>query len=196
MTSLPELPTNLNSGNIGTNVSSIVEEVIPQFPGLPKIPTVDLAGQTVVAGAIAGPVAQLQQFSAASQTTLALIEKAIPEKEINELIEKFKLPDGTVDLDRVNQELNKKYETLNSTYEKVINGLQLPPISVSGLLASLIPTVPVPNIPSPSEIQQYINNFIERKKVAQQQAIMKLQKEQAKLEETPFTARSELENNQ
>lgn len=196
MSPLPPIPTNLSTATATTNLSGIVQQAIPQFPAVPSIPGVpDVAGQAqavvgaAVAGALAAPLAQLQQFSAASQATLALIDAAIPEEQILAIIERFTLPDGTVLWDQVEAELNKLRQTVVNTYQKIIDGLQLPPISVSGLLAKLIPDIPVPEIPSPGDIKQYINNFIERKKLAQQQAIMKLQAKKAELAKQPEFAR-------
>lgn len=200
MTAIPQIPSNLLPNTVGTDVSSLVKQAVPQFPAMPSIPNIDVAGQAqalvggAVAGALAGPLGQLQQFSAASQTTLALIENAIPEEQILAVIEKFKLPDGTIEWDKVEIELDKLGVRITETYKKIIDGLQLPPISVSGLLAELIPDIPIPEIPSPGDIKQYINNFIERKKLAQQQALMKLQAQKAKLERTPFTARLDTKN--
>jgi hypothetical protein len=184
---LPHLPTNLNPATAGKNLSGITQQAIPQFPKLPTIPGVASAQQVINSG---------EQFVAASKTTLKLIETAIPEEQIDKLIDQNKSIDGTVNFDKVKDELDKKSEAVNLTYEKIIDGLQPPSVSVTGLLAQLIPTIPVPNIPSPGEIREYINNLIEKKKIEQQQAIMKLQKQKAKLEETPFTARLDSKNNE
>ncbi len=184
---LPQLPSNLNPATVGKNLSGITQQAIPQFPKLPTIPGVESTQQAINSG---------EQFVAASKTTLKLIETAIPEEQVDKLIDQYKTTDGTVDINKVKYELNKKYETVNETYEKIIDAAQPRPVSISGILAQLIPTVSVPNIPSPGEIQEYINNLIEKKKIEQQQAIMKLQKQKAKLEETPFTARLDLENNE
>lgn len=49
---------------------------------------------------------------------------------------------------------------------------------------------------SPAEIKEYIAEKIDAIKRKRQEAIIKLQKQKAKLEETPFTARADIENNQ
>jgi len=187
MTPLPTLPTNLSTNNIGTTVSQITTQVVPQFPNIPTIPSVTDA-QGVISNALAGPTTQLQQFTAASATILGLIEVAIPEKQISQLIERFRLPNGTVDFGAVNTELNKINETITTTNDKIINA-QIPP--VSELLSGLIPTIPTLDIPSPAEIKQYINNLIDRRKQLEQEAIMKLQDLEAEKELTPFSSRQE-----
>lgn len=168
MTTLPSLPTNLNPNSVGKSVANVIQNATPQFPNLPKIPTVNLTNST---------------------PTFKLIETTLPESEIDKLIEKYRLPDGTVNLDDVNEELNNKYDKINKGYEAIINGLQVPPIQLTGILSALIPTIPVPVIPSPAEIRDYINDIIEKKKIAQQQAIINTQRLAAKEEESPFTAR-------
>lgn len=192
MTPLPSLPANLNTNNIGTTLSEITSQVTPQFPSLPSIPNVpNISGlQGLVSNNLTGTT-QLQQFSAASATTLAIIEAAIPEEQITQLIEQYRLPNGTVDLNSVKNELNQINNNLTTTYSKVIDSLQLPAVSVSGLLTQLIPDIPVPNIPSPAEIKQYINNLIDRKKQLEQQVIMKSQQLAAEKEQLPFTTRNE-----
>ncbi len=193
MTPLPSLPANLNTSNIGTTLAGVASQVTPQFPSLPSIPNVpNISGlQGLVSSNLVGPTAQLQQFSAASATTLAIIEAAIPEEQITQLIEQYRLPNGTVDLNSVKNELNQINNNLTTTYSKVIDSSQLPAVSVSGVLTQLIPDIPIPNIPSPAEIKQYINNLIDRKKQLEQQVIMKGQQLEAEREQLPFTARNE-----
>lgn len=198
MTPLPQLPTNLSTDNIGTSISGVVSQgVIPQFPNLPTVPNApSLAGLTgqvqgLISNQLSGPLTQIQQFNAASGATLALIEAAITEDQITQLFEQYRLPNGTIDFESVTTELNSIETDLTTTYDKVIEVGQLPPVSVSGLLTELIPEIPVPNIPSPAEIKQYINNVIEKRKQLEQQAIMKAQKLQAEKESLPFSARSE-----
>lgn len=198
MTPLPQLPTNLSTDNIGTSISGVVSQgVIPQFPNLPTVPNApSLAGLTgqvqgLISNQLSGPLTQIQQFNAASGATLALIEVAITEDQITQLFEQYRLPNGTIDFESVTTELNSIETDLTTTYDKVIEVGQLPPVSVSGLLTELIPEIPVPNIPSPAEIKQYINNVIEKRKQLEQQAIMKAQKLQAEKESLPFSARSE-----
>jgi len=198
MTPLPQLPTNLSTDNIGTSISGVVSQgVIPQFPNLPTVPNApSLAGLTgqvqgLISNQLSGPLTQLQQFNAASGATLALIEAAITEDQITQLFEQYRLPNGTIDFESVTTELNSIETDLTTTYDKVIEVGQLPPVSVSGVLTELIPEIPVPNIPSPAEIKQYINNVIEKRKQLEQQAIMKAQKLQAEKESLPFSARSE-----
>lgn len=198
MTPLPQLPTNLSTDNIGTSISGVVSQgVIPQFPNLPTVPnSPSLAGLTgqvqgLISNQLSGPLTQIQQFNAASGATLALIEAAITEDQITQLFEQYRLPNGTIDFESVTTELNSIETDLTTTYDKVIEVGQLPPVSVSGLLTELIPEIPVPNIPSPAEIKQYINNVIEKRKQLEQQAIMKAQKLQAEKESLPFSARSE-----
>lgn len=198
MTPLPQLPTNLSTDNIGTSISGVVSQgLIPQFPNLPTVPNApSLAGLTgqvqgLISNQLSGPLTQIQQFNAASGATLALIEAAITEDQITQLFEQYRLPNGTIDFESVTTELNSIETDLTTTYDKVIEVGQLPPVSVSGLLTELIPEIPVPNIPSPAEIKQYINNVIEKRKQLEQQAIMKAQKLQAEKESLPFSARSE-----
>lgn len=183
MSPLPELPRNLNpSVSLGSARSSLMSAT-SNFPNLPTLPN----SNNIIP----------QQVSVASKTILGLIEKGIPEKEIDAVIEKYRLPNGTVDLDMVNDDLNLKYERLNQGYAKIVEGLQATPVSltVSGILAGLVPKIPSPNIPSPAEIRQYINNIIEKKKRQEQQIIMRAQRLAAAEEELPFTARNTLQNN-
>lgn len=186
MTPLPSLPPNLNPNSVPSSLSNVTARVTERFPNLPTIPNF------VSSPSIPNVP---ESFSVANTTVLNIIEQALPENELDKLIEQYRLPNGTVNISDVELEIENKYETLNDGYNKIINASEIPPLAVSEIIARLIPEIPVPNIPSPLEIQQYINNFIEKKKQEQQQAIMKAQRLAAQAEELPFTARNAEENN-
>jgi len=115
-----------------------------------------------------------------------LIEAAVSQDFVNQLVSRYTSPDGVADVKCVADELLKAANTLEDANEKQITVQQLPPISVSGVLASLFPQIPVPNIPSPAEIKAYISELIERKKQEQRDAIVKLQKAKADADELSF----------
>lgn len=202
MTPLPNLPSNLSTGTVASTVQASIP-ALPPIPGLPSIPGVPSVAQ--LASPIAGQVGQvtgqitavtqnLQQLNVASESITALIDTAIPEETIEELIKKYTSLDGTVDFSAVRQEIDNKYKQLNDTYNKVINARQVPKVQFRSLLAALLPDIPTIDIPSPAEIQQRINAMIEKKKRIQQEAITKAQKLAEKIEESPFTAREDKEN--
>jgi hypothetical protein len=166
---LQGLPSNFVSDAVTVNADSVTNQ-LPQFPNLPKLPTISQVGEQ--------PNLEVDE----------LITKILPETQINQLIEKYRLPDGTLNLDKAQEELNKTYQGVVDNYKKIADASRPPRIEVAGILASLLPKIPVPNVPNPVRIAQYIDNLVERKKRTEQQAIMKLQKLDAQLEETPFTA--------
>ncbi len=169
MTLLQGLPSNFVSTTLPVN-TDIVTNKLPQFPNLPKLPTIPQVGEL--------PNLEVDE----------LITKILPETQINQLIEKYRLPDGTLNLDKAQEELNKTYQDVVDNYRKIVDASQPPRIEVAGILASLFPKIPVPNVPNPVKIAQYIDDLLERKKRTEQLVIMKKQELEAQLEETPFTA--------
>jgi hypothetical protein len=185
MTSLPSLPPNLDPNCISCgSVSALTSQLTTGI-------VATTAGQLAQAqGAIAGQTAQLQglvaQVNAGSAASLALIEAAISQDVVNQLLARYTSPEGVPDIKCVADELQKAATTLEDANEKLINAQQLPPISISGVLASLFPSIPVLTVPSPAEIKTYISNLIERKKQEQRDAIAKLQKAKADADELSF----------
>lgn len=174
MTSLPQLPPNLQS-----TVPKIpnVTPQIPQFPAELK---------------------NLENIGAqADAVTQKLIDAAIPENIVDDLIQRYKLPDGSVDFEQVAVKLNE-------IADNFANGLTSPPpptltspsAAILKLLDALIPELPVINIPTPAQIQNRVKTLLEKRAAARQKVITKAQLQAAKLErESPFTARSNLINN-
>lgn len=181
MTLLQGLPSNFITVTTPVDTGTVTNQ-LPQFPNLPKLPTTPQANeiQNIVVD--------------------ALIAKILPETQITQLIERYRLPDGTLDLDRAREELNKTYQDIVDNYKKIVDASQPPRVEIAGILASLLPKIPVPNIPNPARIAQYIENLLEKKKQAEQLVVMKKQKVEAQLEQTPFTALqtriNEVSNNQ
>lgn len=181
MTSLPNLPPNLDPTCISCgNVSALTAQL-----------TTGLVGAAAqVQGTIVGQTAQLQslvtQINAVSTVTRALIEAAISEDLINNLISQYMLPSGIANIKCVSDELMKINEQLNKKNQTTIDASQIPPITTSGLLGALLPTIEPPDIPSPAEIKGYIVELIERKKKEQQEAIVKLQREKAQADNISF----------
>jgi hypothetical protein len=172
MTPLPSLPPNLdptciNCGAVSAltsqlNINSFAQTAIGQVQGVIGSQTAQL--QALVA-----------QANAANAATRALIETAIPDDLIDEIIQKYTPVGGIANIKCVVDELNKTADTLNKTYEKIINTSELPPVEVSGLLEELIPPIPIPDVPSPGEIKEYLFEVIEKKKKAQQEALIRAQ---------------------
>lgn len=181
MTNLPNLPSNLDPTCISCgNVSALTAPL-----------TTGLVGQVAqVQGAIAGQTAGLQalitQVNATTATTRALIEAAISTDVIDRIISQYTFPDGTYDIKCVADELVKISDKLNETNTLAVNASQKPPLSVGGLLRTLIPTIEPPDIPSPAEIKGYVVELIERKKADRQKAIVKLQKAKAQADTISF----------
>lgn len=181
MTNLPNLPSNLDPTCISCGSVSALTAPL----------TAGLAGQAAqVQGAIAGQTAGAQaliaKVSATTSTTRVLIEAAISTDVIDGIISQYTLPDGTYDIKCVADELIRISNKLNEANTLTINALQIPPVSVGGLLRTLIPTIEPPDIPSPAEIRGYVVELIERKKVERQKAIVKLQKAKAQADTISF----------
>lgn len=181
MTPLPELPPNLDPACTSCgSVAALTSQL-----------TTGIAGQAAqVQGAIAGQVAQLQsltsQVNAASTATRAIIEAAISEDFINQLLAQYTPPGGIANIKCVADELTKVYDKLNTANEVTIDLTQGPPVSLGAALEELIPPIPVPDVPSPAEIKEYIADLIERKKKQQQEAILKLQRKEAEASDASF----------
>lgn len=177
MTPLPELPANLQSSV--SKVPSLTQQ-IPQFPVVPQIPQVPQVEQ----------IQNLQNaIKQADSITQKLIETAIPESTIDSLMQTYKLPDGSVDFEKISQILNSKADMLL----KSTSVPEIPKISFSGGLASLIPDIPVVELPTPAKVKKWIDTIIEKRKAAQQQLITQRQLEAARLEaESPFTVRKNI----
>lgn len=181
MTSLPNLPANLDPACVSCGSVSALSTQL----------TAGIAGQFAqVQGALASQTAGLQslvnQVSTANAATRALIEAAISQDVINRLLAQYTTSEGITDIQCVADELVKISNKLEETNEATITASQLPPITVGGLLASLLPPIPVPDIPSPAEIKEYIVGLIERKKQEQRDAIVKLQKAKAEADNISF----------
>lgn len=168
MTPLPELPVNLRTGFSAPR--------LPSFPNLPNIDEKVDAAKSLVESATNIPIPSIDTDALAN---------LIPEGLVDQLMAQYKLPDGSVDFGKVNELLNEKIEQI----QRATTVPEIPDISVSGLLAKLIPTIPVIRIPTPAQLQNRINQLIEKKKVAQQKLLIQAQLEKANLEKTPFTAR-------
>lgn len=181
MTPLPSLPANLDPSCISCGTVSALTTGIQG------------AAQAAIGTAVSGPLAQAQglvaQATAASAATQAIIDAALSDAIIDELLERFRVPpSGLPDIQCVRDELIKIHDTLNTTNETTIEILQGPPVDLAGLITSLIPEIPVPVIPSPGEIKERIMLKLEQKQQEQQEALMKLQKarKQVELSRTTF----------
>ena len=187
MTPLPSLPSNLDPictscGSVSSLTSQLTTGIVATTAGqLAQV-------QGTIAGQTAGLQALVSQANATSAASLALIEAAISQDFVNQLVSQYTTPDGVADVKCVADELLKVANTLEEANEKQITIRQLPPISLSGVLASLFPQIPVPNIPSPAEIKAYISELIERKTKEQRDAIVKLQKAKAEADELSFVS--------
>lgn len=189
MTPLPELPPNLDPACVSCgSVSALTSQLTTGIAGQAAQVQGALAGQ--IQGAVGSQVAQLQtltnQINAADAATRAVIEAAISEDFINQLLAKYTPVGGVADIKCVADELTKVYDKLNNANELTINLVQGPQISLGSAIESLIPTIPVPTIPSPGEIKEYIVELIERKKKEQQEAILKLQRKDAEASDKSF----------
>lgn len=183
MTSLPSLPANLDPACVSCGSISALSTQL----------TAGIAGQFAqVQGALTSQTAGLQsvvaQVSTADAATRALIEAAISQDVINQLLAQYTTPDGVADIQCVADELVKLSNKLEKANEAKITATQRPPIAVSGLLSSLLPPIPVPTIPSPAEIKEYIVGLIERKKQEQRDAIVKIQKAKAEADNISFVS--------
>lgn len=189
MTPLPSLPSNLDPDCVSCgSVSSLTSQLTTGIAGQTAQVQGALAGQ--IQSVIGGQVAQLQtlttQISSADAATRAIIEATISEDFINQLLAKYTPIGGVANIKCVADELTKVYDKLNETNEAVIDLTQGPPVSLGSAIESLIPAIPVPDVPSPGEIQEYIVELIERKKKEQQEAILKLQKKTAEESDISF----------
>lgn len=183
MTSLPNLPANLDPtctscGNISATSTQLTTGITGQF--------------AQVQGALTSQTAELQslvaQVSTVNAATRTVVETVISQNVINQLLAQYTTPDGIADIQRLAEELVKLSNKVVKANEAKITATQRPPIAVSGLLASLLPPIPVPTIPSPAEIKEYIVGLIERKKQEQRDAIVKIQKAKAEADNISFVS--------
>lgn len=185
MTGLPQLPENLRTQ---VNVSDGLIPELPRFPNLPNITQqVDVAKSSLEESV--GNVDDILNTEAAQEVS-SLINKAIPSGLVDALATQYRLPDGSVDFDKVTEILNERITSI----EQANTLPEIPDISVAGLLGSLIPSVPVIPIPTPAQLINRVNELIEQKKLAQQKRLIQAQLEAANLEKTPFTARRKQSN--
>ena len=172
MTPLPSLPPNLDPNCINCGViSAVTSQLNANNFGQLAVSQV----QTVTAGATSQITAATTQVNVATETTKLLIEQAIPDTLVDQIIEQYTPVGGVANIKCVADELNTLYNKLNEANNRRIDANQLPPVTIGGLLEILIPPIPVPDIPSPVEIKEYIFEVIERKKRAQRDALVRAQ---------------------
>jgi hypothetical protein len=169
MSILPEIPSNLLTSSETSRVVSQFNTITEQnLVGVTPTELETVNADAALAAADQTIEAQLTRINAAKQKVL---DKLFPETLFT-----------SVPLELIESKLNVNI----AKYELAINLLLKLPVT-SKLVEDLV---------SPAEIKEYISDKIEVIKRKRQEAIIKLQKQKAKLEETPFTARTELENNQ
>lgn len=185
MTGLPQLPENLRTQ---VNVGDGLIPEIPRFPNLPNITQqLDNATKSLLESDV-----NLDDVlnTEASEGVSSLVNSLIPSGLVDRLSAQYRLPDGSVDFDKVTEILDERITNIEQA-----NALpELPDVSVAGLLERLIPSVPVIPIPTPAQLLNRVNELIEQKKLAQQRRLMQTQLESANLEKTPFTARRKQTN--
>lgn len=185
MTGLPQLPENLRTQ---VNVGDGLIPEIPRFPNLPNITQqLDNATKSLPESDV-----NLDDVlnTEASEGVSSLVNSLIPSGLVDRLSAQYRLPDGSVDFDKVTEILDERITNIEQA-----NALpELPDVSVAGLLERLIPSVPVIPIPTPAQLLNRVNELIEQKKLAQQRRLMQTQLESANLEKTPFTARRKQTN--
>lgn len=174
---LPTLPSNLNPSM--PSVPQLTPN-IPQFPKLPTIPTVPTAS------------INLGQFDAILSAN-PLIQAALPESFIDELLQQAKQSDGSIDFNEVTTKLNAKVNQFTSASS--VPSINPPELELVSIVENLIPTIPVIKFPSPADIKQYVNGLIEKKKIQAQEAITQTQLLAAELETKPFSSRIRENNN-
>ena len=185
MTGLPQLPENLRTQ---VNVGDGLIPEIPRFPNLPNITQqLDNATKSLLESDV-----NLDDVlnTEASEGVSSLVNSLIPSGLVDRLSAQYRLPDGSVDFDKVTEILNERITNI----EQANTLPELPDVSVAGLLEKLIPSVPVIPIPTPAQLLNRVNELIEQKKLAQQRRLMQTQLESANLEKTPFTARRKQTN--
>jgi len=185
MTGLPQLPENLRTQ---VNVGDGLIPEIPRFPNLPNITQqLDNATKSLLESDV-----NLDDVlnTEASEGVSSLVNSLIPSGLVDRLSAQYRLPDGSVDFDKVTEILNERITNI----EQANTVPELPDVSVAGLLEKLIPSVPVIPIPTPAQLLNRVNELIEQKKLAQQRRLMQTQLESANLEKTPFTARRKQTN--
>ena len=153
----------------------------------------NLLNSNNVVGQVTGVVSEVQNLSAGAQARLSIIENAIPDNL-------FTLPDanlnglGTVSLEEVEQKVNTTVDSTINTLNAAVPDLSNLP-RVSGLVGLLLDQLPQKiEVPNLAEIKEVVYNKIKRLKKQQQEAVIAAQLYEAKLEETPFTARRNLVN--
>jgi hypothetical protein len=170
MTPLPDIPENLRPSL--PSVPNLAPQV-PQFPNLPSVAGVN---------AISSVSAQFGGLTSANP----LIKAAIPESILDDLIEKAKETDGSVDFNEVTTKINAKVNSFISA--STVTKIELP------TLPSLIPKLPVIDIPTPAEIRAYVNTLIQQRKIEAQQLVTETQLREAEAELKPFSNRKTKQN--
>ena len=170
MTPLPDIPENLRP-----NLPS-VPNLVPQTPQFPNLPS--------VTGANVAPSVSTQLATVNSANPL--IKAAIPESIVDDLIEKATESDGSVDFNEVTTKINAKVNAFISA--STVTKIELPTIP------SLIPRLPVIDIPTPAEIRAYVNTLIQQRKIEEQELITQTQLREAEAELRPFSNRKNKQN--